>query len=232
VRYFIDEAEAGQVPTTLADAAPDPFDLPIIYTNTLQFSGASPRRGLQFDTVGDMGRASRLMDGSKLDAIDGLTQATVEVVITLLAASDLGSRLFHVGDTSTESRFSLQARSTTELDFEWRGSTQEIGVWQVADLALAGRSVVHFVLDTPNADNQERGRLYVDGVRQSATIVGTNQNEAVTVGAGRYLVIGNRESGSRTARGTVHYAAIYTSTLTDAEIASNAVSLLTRDDRR
>ena len=229
VRYYLDEDTSGPAPITLRDAAPDPFDLDIVYTGALRFDGADKQRGLRFDMLEDDARCRRLMDGTKLDSIDGLTRATVEVVVSLLDASSVGTRLLHVGDTGNESRFSLQARSTTELDFEWRGSTEVIGVWVVPDMA-ARRAVVHFVLDTPDTDPQERGRLYLDGVRQSASIAGTAPGEAVAVGLGRYLVLGNRESGGRTPVGTIHYAAIYTNALPDPIIADHAAVLLANDD--
>lgn len=229
-RYFIDEATNGQQPTHLRDAASDPIDLPVTYTTSVGFTGQTPHRGLRFDATGGMGRASVLMDGTKLTALEGITQATLEVVATLDAADPLGSRLIHVGDLGNESRFSLQARSTTEVDFEWRGSTPDFGLWQVADLAQQ-RAVLHFVFDTPAANAQDRGRLYLDGVRQAATIAAPQPSEPLQVGTGRFLVVGNREAGERTPQGVIHYAAIYAAALTDAEIVTNAAALTAADDR-
>src|SRR5690606_7765202 len=96
--------------------------------------------------------------------------------------------------------------------------------WQVD---LATRSVVALVLDTTQPAEDDRARLYVDGVLQPLDLsmqplLPLPANDTIVIGASDYVCVGNRFSGGRTLQGAIYYAAYYGAALTEAELRDNA----------
>src|SRR5262245_56645187 len=89
-RYFIDEAASGQLPTELADAAPNPFPLALHYTTQMAYTNVSGAHGLRWISFDDDGRGTALVMGSKLQALNGAQRWTFEVVVDLRDAGNGG----------------------------------------------------------------------------------------------------------------------------------------------
>jgi hypothetical protein len=101
----------------------------------------------------------------------------------------------------------------------------------IAVPTLENRTVLHLVFDSNEADPADRARFYVDGV-----IAPPSNEESIALGAqignlaGEYFVLGNREVGARSFRGTLFYAALYDTALGPAAVAHNAARLVANDD--
>jgi hypothetical protein len=231
VRYWIDEAASGTALQVLQDAAPDPLNLTIAFAGVGSFATHDNNRALHFPQPNGAAYASVSIDGTKLAALTGSRRATIEAVVHLEQATNLGDRIVHVG--ALTSFFSLEATSTTSAKLDYNDAdAQGIGLWQVADLNAAGRVVMHAVLNTEAATPSDRVRLYINGVAQpGGTLNPPTLNDAISLPGGQYLVLGNRLPAERSMGGFLHYAALYLEALTQAQIDHNASALLASDDR-
>jgi hypothetical protein len=229
-RYFIDEADSGQGPTELVDAAPDPVPLAITYIPQMSFAEKDGHRGLEFTTEGLDGRASVLADGTKFQTrLAGAMTATMEAVVEIAAVTSSGSRIMHMGAaTSTEWWFSMGTGSVNRMDIsiedDWLG-------YFVVPLTVLGRVVLHSVIDNTQTDPEARTRFYANG-GITPRIWGTpfDQDHPFDIPAGKYFVVGNREVGQRTIRGINYYVAVYDIAFSEAQVQANASALLASDD--
>lgn len=241
VRYFLDEADGGQGPKHALDAAPDPLDLPLVYDMGAMnpvYAEHRGHRGLRWPMAGLHGRATLPVAGTKVQTgLQNRTAATLELVVEVDAVTVFGSRLLHVGRSLEQGHFTLRSTDIDRLEFHWKGLTLA-GVWPV-DWAGLGRVVVHVVLDTGQPDPIHRVRLYIDGAAVAdGTDIGLlhpNQNEAIAIPTDPniplYFALGNRGAdGDRSFQGTLYYAAIYASALSETQLQQNADILAGTDD--
>lgn len=233
-RYFIDEAGSGTGPSLLMDSAADPLPLALAYDGGEPvFVEIAGNRGLRWTELGNDGFAGVLLNGTKVHtALDGATAATVEVVLSVEATDPDGSRFSHIG-VGADSYFSLESHLDSRVEFHWEGQVKKTsGRWNL-DLPSRGRFVAHMVFDTTQNTPRDRLRLYVDGQEvPSNTQDDPLPGDTVTLpGGALYYVLGNREVGGRTFRGTLFYAALYGEALTAQEVAANAARLLVDDDQ-
>lgn len=241
VRYFVDEAASGQGPAALSDHGPGAaFDLPIVYDAMMQYAEASTGRGLHFPP-GHEGAARRPIQGTKVrDDLDGVTNATVEVVFEATSASSGGGVLFMMMDPgSGDGRFGLGISNDTFMYFELNQDTPAISdasaLWS-ADVVGVGRVVLQAVLDTTLPTAAERTRLFIDGVlvphhqNPPITVTPPTSGEGIDTCLACELTIANRQQGDREVVGTVYYAAIYTEALTVPELDQNRALLTENDD--
>ncbi|EYF04858.1 LamG-like jellyroll fold domain-containing protein [Chondromyces apiculatus] len=230
VRYFIDEGGSGAATGTLADAALDPLPLAVTGSSALSFVTEGGHRGFGWNVSGDSGRASVAVPGSKLEArLNGSQQGTIEVVVDIDAVVSQSSRISHIGFDEQSGSFSLTSNSTSRLQFRWNNSILA-GSWPVALPAL-GRAVVHVVLDTTQEDPEARLRLYVNASpmpRVSGAV--PTQDALVALVPDTHYVLGNREVGLRSFKGSMFYAAMYTAALSTEEVLHNTALLLVNDD--
>lgn len=228
VRYFIDEAASGMV-AQLEDSASDPLPLAITQGPEMAFTELGGHRALAWDAVGQNGRASVAVDGTKVyQALQGATQATIELVVDLRQATSLWSRIFHIGLDAEGGLFTLLSTDQNRLMF--RLNDVERGIWPVG-LSSAGRIVVHCVLDTTLAPAADRVRLYVDGSPVASTSTSQpSQGLTIDLLTGRHFVLGNREIGGRSFLGELYYAALYNRALGLATIGEHAARLSSDDD--
>jgi hypothetical protein len=228
VRYFIDEAAAGQAPIVLEDSAPDPLKLPLTYAPELSFVEEGGHRGLSWASEGVAGRASIQVDGTKImSALNGSQVVTIEVVVRIVAVDNNASRIVHIGVNQESGRLGLRSAVLGEIEAWW--NNEMLALWS---LPLSGRKVLHAVIDSTQSVPADRVRLFVDG--SPAPAPPSSQppllGEALDLNVGRYLVLGNREDGIRSFEGVMYYAALYSAALTDTEIGQNAMVLLATDD--
>jgi hypothetical protein len=235
VRYYLDEADSGQAPTEVLDAAPDPLPLVLEYTPGMSYASVDGHRGLSWTAIELSGRASIATADSKLTGLDGLTAATIESVVELSAVSSFNSRISHIGTGSESGIFTLSAGDPGELNFFWRPGTVAdppilAEAYPVAFPTL-GRVVLHLVLDVAEADAPNRARLFVDGVEVSPMVTTPPQaGQSIVLGPNNHFVLGNREDGMRSFLGVLYYSAMYTTALTALEVQNNAAVLAANDD--
>jgi len=231
-RYFLDEAASGQAPPAALDSAPDPRDLAIAYTTQPVYTSVSTGRGLAFSANDSSGLVQNTTDNSKFfDKLNGNTQATIEVVAKIDGVTSSFDRIVFLGqDTSNKLSLGTQfTGGTNQLSFDLNAT---LGVDAPVDFTNVGRAVFHAVLDTKDADQAKRMRIYVNGALQaSSSTTLPNQNVAIAIGAGQYFGLGNRDTSGRSMKGSLYYAAIYSRALTDAEIAQNVNLLKLSDDK-
>lgn len=239
-RYFLDEAATGSAPTQVEDAAQAPMPLALTYGPEMSFAAdGAAHSGLSWTAAGADGRASALIDGTKIQsALQGTTAGTIEAVLRIAEVVEGGSRIVHIGTGSEGGRFTLRSETPGQIVLWWNGDFCG-GAW---DAELPERAVVHGVFDsTVQEPAADRVRLYVNGVpaRRIDSVSGycgmhvsvPPLGTTLDLPDGRHLVLGNREIGGRTFSGALYYAALYARALTAAEIERHATALLQSDDR-
>jgi hypothetical protein len=228
-RYFIDEAAGGQNPPVLVDAAPDPLPLLLTYTPELTFIDDTLNRALVWSASGIDARASVAVDGTKFDSmLQGSTTGTLEVVFDITAVTDQRSRIIHFGLDQESGRFTLFSTDVGSIEAVWNGASTSLGRWAVQ---LAGRKVVHLVLNTNAPTPPERVQLYVNGVPTAPTASTLpTAGSTLDLGINRHFVLGNREAGDRSFTGRLYYAAVYNVAFTPVEVAQNLQVLIVDDD--
>jgi hypothetical protein len=227
-RYFLDEADSGQGQTSVMDAAPDAVPLALTYTDAMTFTAIGGNRGLAWTATGDSARASSPVDGTKFADLGGSTTGTWEVVVAIDDVVEDWSRIVHIGAGENSGSFTLSTPTPGSVYFRMgNNATRE----SIAVPTLESRTVLHLVFDSNEADPADRARFYVDGV-----IAPPSNEESIALGAqignlaGEYFVLGNREVGARSFRGTLFYAALYDTALGPAAVAHNAARLVANDD--
>ena len=229
-RYWMEEASSGQAPTQLLDDQASPLNLPITYDGAnYSYTVLPTGRGWESTTTSNDGRASALVNGTKLrTTLDGATATTIEVVLAIDALSTSQSRIFHIGDGSESGYLTLSSPNATTLFFYTLGTTLR-GQWNPGFDGT--RAVFHLVYDSAEPTAGDRVRLYKNGVLQASTS-GTDPplNETISIPNGKYFAIANREVGVRSFDGSIYYAAVYDGALTASEVSTNSTALLITDD--
>ncbi|MCH7935051.1 MAG: hypothetical protein IIC36_13745, partial [Gemmatimonadetes bacterium] len=229
-RYWIDEVPSGQAPTQLIDDQASPLNLPITYDGANPtYTVASTGRGWESTTTANGGRASILVDGTKLQTtLDGATATTIELVLRVDAVATTNSRLFHIGSGSESGDLTLSSPNASTLYFYMSGENIR-GQW---DPGFDGtRAVYHLVYNSTESVAGNRVRLYKNGVLVTKT-GGTDPplNQTISIPNGQYFAIANRETCCRSFDGDIYYAAIYDGALTAGEVSTNYTALLANDD--
>ncbi len=229
-RYYIDEATMGQTPTELVDAAADPLNLPITYVPELNFEEKAPgQTGLTWDDSGIDGVPYAPLNGTKfIGALQTSTTATIEMVVEVLSTTSSNSRLLFIGQASNSGRLTFSSRQPTLVEVYSNEERQAAGF---VDFLALGRVVLHAVYDSSQVVPEDRVRMYLNGGRlPSFDTSPVPQDEVIDLMADRDLAIGNRANGDRSIAGTIYYAAIYSTALSDAQVVQNALWLAERDD--
>ena len=229
-RYWMEEASSGQAPTQLLDDQASPLNLPITYDLTNPTYTSLPTgRGWESTTTNNAGRATTLVDGTKLQTtLNGATAATIELVLKMDALNASQSRIFHIGDGSESGYLTLSSPDANTLFFYTLGTTLR-GQW---DPGFDGtRAVFHLVYDSSEPTAGDRVRLYKNGTLLTST-GGTAPplNETISIPNGKYFAIANREIGVRSFDGAIYYAALYDGALTASEVSTKQAALLVLDD--
>lgn len=238
VRYYIDEAASGIAPSMLQDAAhEEPLALELWYQGPdpaeLEFEEVFGRRALRWLQVANNARASRAIGDTKIyEWLHGSTTGTIEVVADVRGVTDQGARLSHIGWEQEPGRFTLSSKDMGELQlYVWaNGACTPIGDWDV-NLEQRRRTVLHVVFDSAQGEARDRVRLYADGQRVTGNDgSAVAQDLPLDLGQGCHYVLGNRETGQRSFRGWLHYAALYSTALSDTAVDNNFQALDLDDD--
>ncbi len=246
LRYFLDETSSGSEPTEVADAATDPLNLKLDYdSGLLSYHKEVTGKGLRFTKdAGSTASAAIPMVGTKIfpnfkDSHD----LTIEVVLKITDSEVDGSRLVHLGSPASNSRFSLRSYPNGYIAFA-RNGTIRAG-WKVTSQE---RMVLTLVMDSKQEEAVDRINLYVNGEKHEKLDLSTGQTpdffnfDSVEVLAQNtrfsldetnqteHFYLGNRLSGGYSFTGSIYYAAIYSSFLTEDQIKTNSQRLLRFDD--
>ena len=233
-RWFLDEP-AGAL--AVADAIAPAVDLSVERSGGFpELTGAPGVRGVTWASAGTDGFVRTLIEGSKLESLEGKRQATIEAVMSLTEVFKDQTRLVHFGAGSESGRFSLRAGDIGTLEL-WVALQPRLR-WAV-DLTTP-RLVIHLVYNANAPRPPNRAKLYVGG----SFVTPVNVDQPITQYLALDLIsadpntvtfhIGNRDDSSpedgRSAAGTYHYVALYEVALTAQEVAANAAALALRDD--
>jgi hypothetical protein len=230
-RWYVDEASEGQAPFAVIDHQPPGVDLELVYApDSPAYATADDSRGLRWLEAGRGGRAIVDIAGTKLETeLAGATQVTFELVVAVSAVGPSGdtSRFLHVGAADAAGDFVIGSNALDRLELRWAG-----GLIRRFEASFSGqRQVVHVVFDTEAGDAMERLRAYFDGVE--LVPLGTSVPDArqgLPLSPTSSLVLGNRNEGTHTFRGSLQYVAIYTEAFGAAEIEHNRSVLQVSDD--
>lgn len=226
VRYFIDEAVSGTAPNMLIDSAGDPQPLVLGYLGNMAFeTDADGNSGLTWNEAGGAGAAGTIIDGTKLEQIDGARRLTYELVVRVQGVSAGQGYLIHVGDADEDATL-VQGSGGVQVVYSDGNDTV---TWSTL---LNQRRVVHAVYDGTINPASARLRLYVDGALVSNPSGDFPSALPVSVNGGASLVIGNNVANDRSIAGRIAYAAIYTAAFDPTEVTANATRLLLSDDRQ
>ena len=233
-RYFIDEAASGTSPTAVDDKSSNAYDLDTINYGSGNMSYSEPsanQRGLESTATSGVQRAVHAITASDAvdTALDGSKVCTFEIVIRVDSfISD--TRIFGINDrVGSTGKLILRAGSATT----WRFAINDGSAITSIDWSLTTRSVLHIVVDTAEATEGDRIKIYQDNVLDITGQYSIAQNTTFSLSAGSSdLIAFNREnSGSFDASfdGELFYAAIYDGVLSSGDRTTN-FNILTSDD--
>ena len=232
VRYFFDEAASGTTPTDVLDASGvgSDFDLAINYgSSDAAYTEVSGNRAWEITdaTGGPVARLAINDSSDKVrDAIHGSTKATIELVMSVTAASTSSGRAFGITGSGDEGALmvihdnSVGAFRLNEWErihtFPW--TKDERAVW-------------HFVVDTTQATENDRIKIYKNGTDTEIALADyPNENSTIIIEASSFLIAGNRANdGNRGVAGEFFYAALYSGAFS-AQDCSDNYDVLTADD--
>jgi hypothetical protein len=237
-RYYLDEAATGSTQLALLDAGPSPLPLAITWQGMMSYVEIRTGRGIDWHAGSSQGRAQAALTDDKLGLLNGSTELTVEVVVRMDAPIE-GSRIFQLSPvSSTSGPLALRV-----IDDNFNPGVDFMDVTAASDLSAefdspldgAGRVVLHVVVDSSQVAEEDRIRLYRDGVEQgnaavpSSTIVPVPLNQVFDA-TNSVLVLGNRPAGDRQLDGALYYFALYAAAFGQDEIDANVAILSTNDD--
>lgn len=232
VRYFLDEQGMGPAPDGgfVLDSGPGPkVDLQLVVAGGQpDYAQKAGQRGLEWTNPSNAGRPVAPVVGTKLNALNGGSEVTIQWVSEADTVSSNGSRLVHIGALETEQSIAIASRSLDELEFRTHYDNRT-AVFEVAQ--DQGRAVYTFIADLSELEGGDPFLLFVDNVPQLPT--NTNKppaNATLQVDPDHLLSLGNRDDGGRALGGVLYYAAIYDRALSVAEVEHNVAILLADDD--
>ena len=231
VRYFINDATTN--PQKLADVGPGiKVPLKVDLGGLMGSLGAvEGHKGFLWTASETEARAHESINGKKIELLlDGKNQATIEVVVDIDVIAGEESPISWIGDQSALGKLSLTAVNNTRASFYMNDI--EKGRWEV-DFLASGRSVMHVVLNAEAQQPENRVRLYVNGSSAASLAVTEplDGTEVIDLADNDTYVLGNVESAPfRSFQGTLFYAALYATALSDDIVKNNAAVLAANDD--
>jgi len=232
VRYWIDEASSGTMPTALIDSSANGSDIPITYEDSLAYSEVGSNRGLEWPSAGAGGGASIGIGSSPVAAVDGQASTTIELVVDLGGQVGMGGRhyLLHIGKTGETGAFSLFIEDSDNLVLSHQNLLD--AKWEIPDLSSSGRTILQLASNTAAPDDPvgQRAILYRDGVvvpRLDTTII---PDSLLFITNANTLTIGNNLERTASIQGRISYFAMYGKMFTANDAANNAGALCASDD--
>lgn len=226
-RYYVDEAASGNLPAALLDASDvsPAEDIPIDYGTgpNLSYTEIAGNRGINSasETGDGVCTTGALASGNKIfDAVTVSTGVTLEYVFN---ASVYGNGVvFGFILPGVQNTFFYRHGSSPEVMFN--GASVLFG--SVAS-PTSQRLVVHLVLDTTQATEADRIKVYVNGVDQAANFILIGSIPLNSTLSSSNLALTAQEFGA--IAGTWFYGAVYNLAFNQANVTNN-LNILTVDD--
>ena len=229
VRHLINEADSGQYPGQLEDAALDPVPLAIRYTPSLSFYvDEEGHRGLRWAQQGDPARADAPASTTKIgDLLQGGTALTVEIVARAAeSTTPTDALVLAIGNlTITHRPYQKDIRI-----FDCIGCLDLLSPAATGKLSLlsAQRVAIHITVDL-NRTGPEWLKVHQNGLPVTTAQFQPSSSTIMIPADGSYI-IGNGHQNNGSFNGVIYYAAMYANALTEDEIQHNAQRLLLDDD--
>lgn len=233
-RYYLNEAESGTSVTSVLDSSPNAYHLNDVAYNggTMQWVKLFGQRGLYSNTYSVPAYAKRRATTN--DALlqkSGGTKWTIEIVSDRLLGTNNNERIFALHTILNTSISGLAVNiNPTELTVGF----QEVFVGSLLNIytPASGIRTLHAVIDTTQATEANRVRIYVNGVFASQMVLGTApvQNSGLTLTTDFETLIFNRSTYLRSPVGTLFYAALYADALSATDVANNHSVLIVDSD--
>lgn len=239
---LFNEAASGTAPASIVDtSAGTAVNLTPSYGTGAAWTSIAAGRGLGTGTHAGSGEGvnatllvSSALNGTKIaTALNGATAYTIELVINVPAGAATGGGTIMViaptdlADSGLGDIYKAASAHTWEFYFPGGVSPG----WTNAAPTAGTTTVVHSVVDTTQATQANRFRLYYGGSAQTPTLgAGVAQNTTATVDATRYIALCDARDRGWCTTATIYYAAIYASALTAGECAANATALAAAND--
>lgn len=238
VRYYLNEAASGTGPTSLLDASGNAYHLDTVdygAGNMAFVESTGGQRGLECTTLLGDGYASHSIDDTSdliRDALVGAQKLTFELVLRDdEQTSGSGIRWFGitpVAGGATAHVMGIATSNAYDYQIGWKGA-DNIVRWNAISVGV--RRVLHVAIDTTQATQADRARIWWDGVEVTDKSVALTLNDALTMSANARLIAMNWLSAlARSPNGVLHYAALYAGAMSPAEVYANAALLDTSDD--
>jgi len=247
-RYFIDartlvEDGSGEIFGHQMDSAPDPFDL-VIWTYQTGFPAhfvhPTGYQGLRWNAAGSQGSIfGTSVTNDKFPArLDGSTTMSVELVVDIedniasAAAGPDGSPLIQFSSPDDPHVLTVEAYGDGDVRMRWQGGTVA-GVWQAP---TESRAVLHLVIDTNEAAEEDRVRFYVAGnptalkAQTMYTLPTLGQTLEMLSSSPVITSLGSKDLEFRSFKGVMYYAAVYQHAMSGTQVAEHASLLALSDD--
>jgi uncharacterized repeat protein (TIGR01451 family) len=233
-RYWFNEAPSGKSPTTVYDDQASPVNLGITYDTPVNWTVIDEHRGLGSPTPSHSAILSGNAASTKYTTnLDGATQGSF-VTVAEWGSSAESQRI--AGFDESGPRVAMtEVRGNGDFEFRFRTNLDTYTIyWGGGAWADSTRRVFHVVLNTDEAVQEDRIKLYMNGAPQGAGTSGSGlwptQGETLDFGSTPTLTALNRNDFARGLNGTLYYYAVYSGVLTASEISTDASALDLDDD--
>jgi hypothetical protein len=249
VRYVFDEADSGSAVTQINDSSGNNYHLTEINYNSgamfwIQDSDVFKNRGISSSTTDSAQSIRRIITATNDPFYNNRTgtKFTIEAVVRVRAASPNFGRIVAVHNTGvTLSQLSLGlGSSTSPLQFvvAWANGATDNTFFNISDNTGNPVYVLHVVVDTTLATNNDRIKLYINGVPQTGSNYPTitqNSTLSATDTTSQFWFF-NRQgtdgasSGTRSTNTDVYYCAFYANAFTQQQVIQNYDILALQND--
>lgn len=237
VRYPLDDAASGLITTAaqVTDIGPHAYHLTDLNagSSALSWTEVGGNRGLVCSSTAGTQRARRAMANSAdavRTALEGGNKFTIELVLDsgTLGASGNGRWIAVTNRAGANGELALRLAAASNT---WNLSFNDTATSNFSD-TTSGRHVLHVVVDSTQATQNNRVRFSINGGALSQVTNTIGLNATLALAADLDLILFNRESSGsydRSIAGTLYYAAIYTHAFSSTDITTN-YDILTLDD--
>ncbi len=238
-RYWFNEAPSGQAPATVLDDQASPVNLDVTY-DTLAWRLDAGHRGLGVPVAGRInnlqhaGIASATVEGTKYK-----TNLDNETAVTFVVMAEWeggwSDRMAGFSRPDGLRIFLMLTNASGVLEFRYDGTLSGPRLSWPGPWDDGVRRVFHLVYDADDAIENDRVRLYVDGIDQGTPDIISGamppNGDGLDFGPTDIELIAlNEPDFTNGFPGTIFYMAVYDGEMTDSEIASDVTALLADDD--
>ncbi|MBL4940926.1 MAG: hypothetical protein JKY81_04610 [Colwellia sp.] len=238
-RYLLDEASSGTSPTECADdqgsntltidySSGDANWVNITPGNGLDFTAASTTANSAIAELADISTNGDI--GSSLDGVSG---ASCLFVIDLDNGNNNGARAFHIGTNTGNGDFGVTFDGTERLFVRWDYEDTSNNFHVYPAPSLTGAVVIAIVVDTTQAAEADRTKVYYDNVlktRATGDTIAQNSTLDNVNSTNRSMCLGNRPSQNRNVDGALYYFELFTGQLTATEVEDAYDALILDND--